>query len=221
MSGGVYGGDEVGALVFDPGHFSFRVGYAGEDSPKSEIPSVVGISEDGTGAQGDTPMEVDGANVKMKGGKKKYHIDTTSLHYPKQGMEVTSFLKDGMIEDWNVLEQLLDYSYEKVIKSESECHPVLFSEASWNQKGKRERLTELMFEKYNIPAFFLVKNAVLAAFANGRSTGLVIDSGATHTSAIPIHDGYVLQQAIVKSPLGGDFLTMQCKQFLEEQKVNQ
>jgi hypothetical protein len=30
MSGGVYGGDEVGALVFDPGHFSLRVGYAGE-----------------------------------------------------------------------------------------------------------------------------------------------------------------------------------------------
>ena len=25
MSGGVYGGDEVGALVFDPGHFSLRV----------------------------------------------------------------------------------------------------------------------------------------------------------------------------------------------------
>ena len=24
-----------------------------------------------------------------------------------------------------------------------------------------------MFEKYNVPAFFLVKNAVLAAFANG------------------------------------------------------
>ena len=24
MSGGVYGGDEVGALVFDPGHFSLR-----------------------------------------------------------------------------------------------------------------------------------------------------------------------------------------------------
>ena len=51
-----------------------------------------------------------------------------------------------------------------------------------------------MFEKYNIPAFFLVKNAVLAAFANGRSTGIVVDSGATHTSAVPVHDGYVLTQ---------------------------
>ena len=76
-----------------------------------------------------------------------------------------------------------------------------------------------MFEKYNVPAFFLVKNAVLAAFANGRSTGLVLDSGATQTSAVPVHDGYVLQQAIVKSPLAGDFMTLQCKQFLEEKGV--
>ena len=54
-----------------------------------------------------------------------------------------------------------------------------------------------MFEKYNVPAFFLVKNAVLSAFANGRSTGLVLDSGASHTSAIPVHEGYVLQQVSV------------------------
>jgi len=46
MSGGVYGGDEVGALVFDPGHHSLRIGYAGEDIPKSEIPTMVGISQD-------------------------------------------------------------------------------------------------------------------------------------------------------------------------------
>ena len=32
---------QVGALVFDPGHFSLRVGYAGEDCPKAEIPSTV------------------------------------------------------------------------------------------------------------------------------------------------------------------------------------
>jgi actin-related protein len=43
----------------------------------------------------------------------------------------------------------------------------------------------------------------------------VVDSGATHTSAVPVHDGYVLQHAIVKSPLGADFLTTQCQQFLQ------
>ena len=57
MSGGVYGGDEVGALVFDPGHYSFRVGYAGEDCPKSEIPSFVGISEDKSVSDNDVKSE--------------------------------------------------------------------------------------------------------------------------------------------------------------------
>lgn len=46
MSAGnmLYGGDEIGALVFDPGHHSLRVGYAQEDTPKAEIPSVVGVA---------------------------------------------------------------------------------------------------------------------------------------------------------------------------------
>ena len=44
-------------------------------------------------------------------------------------------------------------------------------------------------------------------------------SGASHTSAVPIHEGYVLQQAIVKSPLAGDFMTMQCRQLINDKGV--
>lgn len=91
-----------------------------------------------------------------------------------------------------------------------------------------------MFEKYNVPAFFLVKNAVLAAFANGmlqyffflncinlngisllgKSTALVVDSGATHTSAVPVLDGYALVTAAVRSSLGGDHLAQQARNLL-------
>lgn len=47
MSGCIYGGGEdVGALVFDPGHHSLRAGFAGEEMPKCEIPSVVGYAFD-------------------------------------------------------------------------------------------------------------------------------------------------------------------------------
>jgi len=44
-------------------------------------------------------------------------------------MEIVGHLKDGMIEDWDVFEKILDYTYLKCIKSESEYHPVLISEA--------------------------------------------------------------------------------------------
>uniref|UniRef100_A0A8C6Q795 Actin like 6A n=1 Tax=Nothobranchius furzeri TaxID=105023 RepID=A0A8C6Q795_NOTFU len=165
-----YYGDEVGALVFDIGSYSVRAGYAGEDCPKADFPTVIGVTLDRE--DGSTPMETDGDKGKQS--STTYYIDTNQLRVPRESMEVMSPLKNGM---------------------------------------------KLMFEHYNIPAFFLCKSAVLSAFANGRSTGLVLDSGATHTTAIPVHDGYVLQQGIVKSPLAGDFMSMQCRELFQELSV--
>ncbi|KAG5683435.1 hypothetical protein PVAND_012716 [Polypedilum vanderplanki] len=217
QQGILYGGDEIGALVFDPGHQSLRLGFAQEDSPKSEIPSVVGVGPN-TSANGITEPEIKSDNNITP--SHKYYIDTTFLNVPRSNMEIKTYMKDGMIDDWDLFEKVLDYAYKKVIMSESELHPVLFSEASWNTRQNREKLTELMFEKYNVPAFFLVKNAVLASFANGRATALVVDSGAKHTSVVPVHEGYVLSQAVVKSPLGGDYLSMQCRHHLETQGID-
>lgn len=216
MSGGVYGGDEVGALVFDFGSSTTRVGFAGEDCPKGEFSTTVGVLD----AVSDEKINADFDETKPgKDTNKKYYIDPSVIHVPRANVEMMSPLKDGMVEDWDLFEKLLDHSYKNHIRSQSDIHPVLMTEAPWNIRSKREKLAELMFEKYHVPAFFLCKNAVLSAFANGRSTGLVIDSGATHTSAVPVHDGFVLQQAIVRSPLAGDFLTRQCLEYFMESGI--
>jgi hypothetical protein len=39
-------GDGPCSLVFDPGNYSMRIGYAGEGLPKAEIPSFIGVTED-------------------------------------------------------------------------------------------------------------------------------------------------------------------------------
>ena len=39
------------------------------------------------------------------------------------------------------------------------------------------------------------------------------------TSAVPVHDGYVLQNCIVRTPLGGDYVGSQSKSYLDEQKI--
>ncbi|RZB39643.1 actin-like protein 6B [Asbolus verrucosus] len=219
MSGMLYGGDEIGALVFDPGHHSLRVGYAQEDTPKAEIPAVVGVAPDDT-PKIEPEIKPEDGNVSSVASAWKYYIDTTFLHTPRPNMELHSYMKDGMIENWDLFEKIVDYSYEKIIQSESQYHPVLFSECPWNLRQKREKLTEIMFEKYKVPAFFLVKNAALAAFANGRATALVIDSGATHTSAVPVLDGYVITNAVVKSPLGGDYLILKAREMLEHMGID-
>ena len=42
-------------------------------------------------------------------------------------------------------------------------HAVFVFLSQWNVRAKRERITELMFETYSVPAFFLCKSAVLSA----------------------------------------------------------
>lgn len=60
----------------------------------------------------------------------------------------------------------------------------------------------------------------MTCFANGRHTGLVLDCGAIHTSAIPVYDGLVLTQEIIRSPLAGDFLVQQTQRLMDELKVD-
>jgi actin-like protein 6A len=41
-------------------------------------------------------------------------------------------------------------------------HPVLLAEPTYNTRQLRERATELLFEKYQVPALFTAKNPVLS-----------------------------------------------------------
>ncbi|PIN00794.1 Actin-related protein - Arp6p [Handroanthus impetiginosus] len=77
-----------------------------------------------------------------------------------------------------------------------------------------------MFEKYQVPALFLAKNAVLTSFASGRATSLVVDCGGGSTTVAPVHDGYVLQKAFTTSPIGGEFLTDCLLKSLEHKGIS-
>jgi actin-related protein len=57
-------------------------------------------------------------------------------------------------------------------------------------------------------------------FSTGRHTALVLDSGATYTSATPVYEGYPITSSVVKSPIGGDLIVDQCKRVLAEQEIN-
>uniref|UniRef100_A0A8C7E9F6 Actin like 6A n=1 Tax=Nothoprocta perdicaria TaxID=30464 RepID=A0A8C7E9F6_NOTPE len=190
MSGGVYGGDEVGALVFDIGSYTVRAGYAGEDCPKVDFPTAIGVVLERD--NGSALMEIDGD--KGKQGGPTYYIDTNALRVPRENMEAISPLKNGM--------SMVLCRFLSALKTAL--------------PSKRFALSKHIFDMVNIKIFSLI---ILASFANGRSTGLILDSGATHTTAIPVHDGYVLQQGIVKSPLAGDFITMQCRELFQEMNI--
>ena len=91
----MYGGDEVGALVFDVGSYTTRVGYAGEDTPKADVPTVIGV-----GPQMETPMETGDKEGSAAVPQRKYYIDNTFIHVPREGVEMVSPMKDGCHPSW-------------------------------------------------------------------------------------------------------------------------
>lgn len=46
----------------------------------------------------------------------------------------------------------------------------------------REKLAELMFEKYNVPALFLGRSAVMSCFATCRQSSVIVDMGHQATT---------------------------------------
>ena len=76
-----------------------------------------------------------------------------------------------------------------------------------NPTADREKMAQIMFETFNTPAMYVENQAVLAFYASGRNTGIVLDisDGACHT--VPIWQGYTLHDAILRIDLGGRDLT--------------
>jgi actin-like protein 6B len=59
---------------------------------------------------------------------RKYLIDTMSIKAPRANMNVQSYLKDGLIDDWDALEKVLEYTFGKHLKCDPSKHPILVSE---------------------------------------------------------------------------------------------
>jgi len=106
--------------------------------------------------------------------KRKSHVDFLS---PSVG---TSFMLDD------------SDGCRDQMKLAPEEHPMMLAEASHNDAAAREKMTEIMFEKYNVPAVFIAKNAVLSSFAIGRQTSLVVDAGHKSTVGTSIMLCYII-----------------------------
>jgi actin-related protein len=96
--------------------------------------------------------------------------------------------------------------------------PLIFTEPASHNKEARMKLTEFMFEKFQVPAIYICKAPVLAAFSCGRSTAVILDSGLKQTIATPVHDGFALQKCIIKHDIGGSFLTNELLSLIEKDK---
>ena len=214
------------AIVCDIGSGTTKIGFAGRDTPTYWAPTLVGsvpgaaAPPPGTdaGAAAWTPAPRRGnqasttrasagvAPLECAGQRhKRYHFDFFGTDAAARGLRVRSPLVDGLVEDWDAVEGVMDHAIEDrlALKDSLRGHPVLMAEHINASKVDRERWCQILFEKHGAPGVFMARSGVLAVYANARMNGLAVDMGAGGTQITPVEDGYALMMGARIHGIGG------------------
>ncbi|KAF5733981.1 actin-related protein 4-like [Tripterygium wilfordii] len=118
----MYGGDEVSAIVVDLGSHTCKAGYAGEDAPKAVFPNVVGAIDqmdiedaENNAASADSKNNVNPLDSEKGKGKRKLYVGSQTLGFHRDHMEVLSPLKDGIVVDWDIVDNLWDHAFRQLL----------------------------------------------------------------------------------------------------------
>jgi len=178
-------------VVLDIGEFSSKIGYGGENEPRTTFYTLVGEPKY-------QDIEMDYTKQYYVGNEVASSVGLYKIHHP---------IKIGRIEDWDFYEQILDYVFY-TLRIEPSMVNVLYSYHPLLSTREKHKLFELFFDKYQVMGFYPILDSLLTMYSGGFQTGLVVEMGASSIRIVPIYKGYILSHAIEIIQIGGTILDM-------------
>ncbi|XP_057208280.1 uncharacterized protein si:ch211-241j12.3 isoform X2 [Triplophysa rosa] len=190
-------------IVLDTGSGLMKAGFADQDLPTIVFPTVIGHPKYEEVMSGGVDRDV------YVGHDARHMRGVLTLKHP---------IRNGIVRNWDEMEMIWHHAFQQ-LSVDPRDHPVMLTEAAMNPLENRQRMIELMFETFNVPLTFVAMQAVLALYASGRTTGVVLDSGDGVSHSVPVFDGYCLPHAVQRFSLAGADVTLQLQKLLLEQGV--
>lgn len=157
-----------------------------------------------------------------KSDKANEKLDETAYYGDKaerevQRLKVTRPIQNGIITNFDIMEDVWQYTFEE-LGVNSEHHPILVTEPPNNPKKVREKMAEIFFDVFECPFFTVQPTAVMAMYATGNTSAVVLDSGDGLTYALPVVEGVSHMQWMRHADYGGRDLNTLLAKMLAKYK---
>jgi len=116
-------------------------------------------------------------------------------------------MENGIVKRWDDMQHLWDYTFFEKMKLDPTGRKILLTEPPLNPLKNREKMCEVMFERYNFGGVYVAIQAVLALYAQGLSSGVVVDSGDGVTHIVPVYESTVLNHLTRRLDVAGRDVT--------------
>lgn len=184
------------AIIIDNGSTLCKVGFAGDEVPRSIFPAVIGHSKYNLTVNGHQNKDIYVGNEAFE------KRGTCILNYPNKST--------GTLNT-DEMDLLYHNIFHNELKVDPKEHPILLIEKLYKQKSRIESQVQILFETFNVPSICIEEKSVLALFSTGRDTGIVLHSGDYLSYACPIFERRPIQNAIKLSNVGGNEITESIK----------
>ncbi len=139
----------------------------------------------------------------------------TVISLQSQGTTRQKFpVENGVIVNWDYITALWHQIFEQHLKVESDQHPVLLIVPPFNPRSNGEKIAEIMFEEFGVPALSLAIGPLVALRALEKDTGLVIDIGLDKTDFVPVLEGQMIPSDTQRYDAGGRDIQLSLEKLL-------
>jgi actin-related protein 2 len=187
--------DQKKVVVCDNGTGFVKAGFAGANFPTAIFPALVGRPI----LRSEEKM-IEGVELKdiMVGD------DASRL---RSFLQVSPPFENGMVRNWEDAQHIWDYTFKERLKIDPRECKIMLTEPPQNPKQNREKMCEVMFEKYGFSGVYVSIQAVLVMYAQGLMSGVVVDSGDGVTHVVPVYEGFSLPHLVRRLDVAGRDVT--------------
>lgn len=176
--------DQMNSIVLDCGFWQMKIGFSGDESPRYIERSLIGYSKN-------KAITSSGENWEILIGEKI--IEKNNFLDVCDCFDVNG----NFYHNW--MEILINEMYYDKMCLDSTAFPVLFTVSPFFTEKLRSELAANFFETFKVPSLYHMVSNTGGILAEGKSSGLILDSGYAGSYTMSIFEGLPVEDQLMSS----------------------